>query len=34
MINEYALNKIPSNHMQQKLIELKGETDISTIIEE
>ena len=34
MINEYALNKIPPNHMQQKLIELKGEIDISTIIEE
>lgn len=34
MINEYALNKIPPNHMQQKLIELKREIDISTIIEE
>jgi len=34
MINEYALNKIPPNHMQQKQIELKGEIDISTIIED
>ena len=32
MINSYALNNRTSKYIQQKLIQLKGEMDISSLI--